>query len=90
MYKFVAAAIIGGTKTFVGPILGLIFVTLLQEVFRDLQEWLPLVYGIAIIGILLFLPYGIESELGPVRSLLRRVRWMSRSMDEREGVDSDS
>jgi branched-chain amino acid transport system permease protein len=60
MFKIVASAILGGTTTFVGPIVGLIFLTLVQEIFRDLLEWLPLVYGAIIISVLLFLPKGIE------------------------------
>ncbi len=67
MFKIVASAILGGISTFAGPIIGLIFLTLVQEVFRDLLEWLPLVYGAIIIGVLLFLPKGIEGVFTKLR-----------------------
>jgi branched-chain amino acid transport system permease protein len=73
MFKIVAAAIIGGVRTFAGPILGLVVITLLQEGFRDLQDWLPFAYGIAIVGILLFLPHGIESRLPWISASFRKV-----------------
>lgn len=61
MYKIVTAAIIGGTGSFVGPIIGLVVVTTVTEIFRELHEWVPFIYGIVIIVILLFLPEGLQS-----------------------------
>jgi branched-chain amino acid transport system permease protein len=59
--------IVGGTATFLGPILGLVTLTIVNEiVLRQLgtDELRPLFYGGILIGAMLFLPGGLES-LGP-------------------------
>jgi len=60
-YKIITAVIVGGTAAFSGPIVGVIFLTGLTEIFRDLEQWVPLLYGIVIIGILLLFPEGLQS-----------------------------
>jgi branched-chain amino acid transport system permease protein len=60
MFKVIAALIIGGNRTFLGPILGLILLTVLDEVLRDLSQLVPLIYGMTIILTVLFLPQGLE------------------------------
>ncbi len=57
-------AIVGGTATFYGPILGCVVLTLLNEVvLREMgfQQMRPLIYGAIMIGSILFLPDGLES-----------------------------
>ena len=57
-------AIVGGTATFYGPILGCIVLTVLNEiVLREmgLEQMRPLVYGLIMILSVLFLPKGLES-----------------------------
>lgn len=61
MFKFITAAIVGGVSTLWGPVLGLLFLTLIEEGFRDIPEWVPLLWGISVIATLLFLPRGLES-----------------------------
>ena len=61
MFKIIAAAIVGGVSTLWGPFLGLLFLTGLEEGFRDIPEWVPLLWGVSIIATLLFLPRGLES-----------------------------
>ena len=73
MYRILTAAIIGGTRTMVGPILGLLLVTMVQELFRDLRQWVPFIFGACIIGILLFSPGGIESQLGSFQLFFKRM-----------------
>ena len=72
MFKIIASAIIGGTRTFAGPILGLVFLTLLQEIFREFQMWVPLIFGVCLIGILMFLPYGLERPLESMKRSLQK------------------
>ncbi len=79
-------AIVGGTATFYGPILGCIVLTVLNDiVLRALNEiargtWLavvdfdqarPLIYGLLLICSVLFLPKGLESVVQ--RLLARRT-----------------
>ena len=57
-------AIVGGTATFYGPILGCIVLTILNEiVLRELgfEQMRPLIYGLLMICSVLFLPKGLES-----------------------------
>ena len=57
-------AIVGGTTTFYGPILGCVVLTVLNEiVLRELgfEQTRPLIYGLILIASILFLPNGLES-----------------------------
>jgi len=70
-------AIVGGTATFHGPILGVVALTIVNEVIlRALgaDAWRPLFYGVILIVAILFLPNGLES-LGPKI----RAWWKGRS-----------
>ena len=56
--------IVGGTSTFFGPILGVVALTLINEVIlRSLgvDQARPLIYGAILIASILFLPNGLES-----------------------------
>jgi branched-chain amino acid transport system permease protein len=63
MFKVVAAAIIGGVTTFYGPLLGLLYLTALEEIFREFAQWVPLIWGVSAIGVLLFFQGGLESAI---------------------------
>lgn len=57
-------AIVGGTATFYGPILGCVALTVLNEVvLRELgfEQARPLIYGLILILSILFMPKGLES-----------------------------
>jgi branched-subunit amino acid ABC-type transport system permease component len=79
MFKVIAAVIIGGNRTFWGPILGLIALTVMEEALRNTAQIIPLVWGTAIILTVLFMPQGIE---GGVRRLLSRRPAAGRSGQE--------
>ena len=56
-------AIVGGTATFYGPIIGcIVLMTLNEIVLREmgLEQGRPLVYGLVLIASVLFLPKGLE------------------------------
>lgn len=66
-------AIVGGTATLYGPILGCVVLTVLNDiVLREMgfAEMRPLVYGLVLIAAVLFLPRGLESV---VEKLLARL-----------------
>jgi branched-chain amino acid transport system permease protein len=67
--------IVGGTATFYGPIVGVVALTVINElVLRELgvDQARPLIYGAILIASVLFLPQGLES-LGPkLRALVAR------------------
>lgn len=67
-------AIVGGTRTFYGPILGCVVLTILNEiVLRELgfEQLRPLIYGLVLIGAVLFLPKGLESLVEKVPGRVR-------------------
>ncbi len=57
-------AIVGGTGTFYGPILGCVVLTIINEiVLREMgfEQMRPLIYGLIMILSILFMPKGLES-----------------------------
>ncbi len=63
MVYLVIWVVVGGTKTFWGPFLGVIVMTIIFETSRPLLEWRPLLFGGILIFFLIFLPGGLESLL---------------------------
>ena len=66
-------AVVGGTTTFHGPILGVVVLTVINEIVLralGLDTARPLIYGAILILSVLYLPHGLES-LGP----RLRARW---------------
>ena len=70
-------AIVGGTATFHGPILGVVVLTVINEIVlrgMGVDTARPLIYGAILILAVLYLPDGLES-LGPrLRAWLQRRR----------------
>ena len=54
MFKIVAACVIGGTTRFSGPILGLAFLTLIEEAFKSVPAFVPLIWGVLVIAAIFF------------------------------------
>ena len=76
MVFVLAWVIVGGTATVVGPILGAVILTVINEVvLRELglEQARPLFYGAVLIAAVLFLPGGLEG-LGPRLAALARRR----------------
>ncbi len=70
-------AIVGGTTTIYGPVLGVVLLTILNEVvLREMgfEQARPLIYGAILIAFVLFLPKGLESLVQRVRN-----RWARRA-----------
>lgn len=63
-------AVFGGLRSHWGPVLGAVVLTLLPEVFRFLQDWRLIIYGVSVLLVVIFFPDGLL-ELG---SLFRRRR----------------
>ena len=64
--------IVGGTATFYGPILGVVVLTVINEiVLRGLgvDQARPLIYGAILVATMLFLPQGLESLVPKVKAL---------------------
>ena len=70
-------AIVGGTATFHGPILGVVVLTVINEIVLralGLDTARPLIYGTILILSVLYLPNGLESLAPRVRERVRRWR----------------
>ena len=86
-------AIVGGTATFYGPIIGCIVLTILNEiVLREMgfEQMRPLIYGLLLICSVLFLPKGLESVVQKaLASRTSRSRTRSITMSQ-EAMSSGS
>jgi branched-chain amino acid transport system permease protein len=63
-------AIVGGTATFYGPIVGVVVLTILNEVVLralGVDEMRPMLYGALLILSILFLPNGLESLVPKIK-----------------------
>jgi branched-chain amino acid transport system permease protein len=69
--KVLAAAVIGGTGTIFGPVLGVAVLWLIPEVFHGLQEYVTLVYGAAVIVFMIFMPRGLAGAAADLAASLR-------------------
>ena len=65
---------VGGTKTFAGPIIGTVTFVMLAEGLRPLGPWRPLIYGCVLIGVLLFMPHGLEGLPEMVSPWVKKMR----------------
>lgn len=71
MFKIVASCIVGGTRRAWGSLLGLIFLTVIEEAFRAVPVYVPLIWGGLVILVTLYAPGGLESL---AERLQRRIR----------------
>lgn len=68
-----AFAVLGGTATWLGPIVGGMTLTAIPEVLRFLKEYRGVFTGAVLLGVIVYLPGGIVNPAGWAR-LYRRLR----------------
>lgn len=78
--ELITTTVIGGLGSLTGSLLGAVIVTVLPEVFRSLANYRMLLYGIAVVLIILFKPSGLYGY--KEFSLKRTIRWF-RTLPER-------
>jgi branched-chain amino acid transport system permease protein len=66
--------VVGGTKTFWGPVIGVSVMYTLFELSRPLIQIRPVFFGLSIIFVLLFMPGGIEGLISKAVAQWRRLR----------------
>ncbi len=64
--------VVGGRRSVWGPVVGVAFLTLLPELSRGLAEYRPIVTGVVMIAVMIFLPLGLADTF--ILSLKRRKR----------------
>jgi branched-chain amino acid transport system permease protein len=74
MVSMLIMVLIGGKGTLIGPILGAIVVTLLEEYLRAAQEIRLSIFGITVALIVLFLPNGLVGLPAFIGARWRRMR----------------
>jgi branched-chain amino acid transport system permease protein len=62
-FQFVIYVIIGGSGTVVGPALGVIFVTVLEQAIQSFGKWNQIVFGLLIVFVVLFFRGGLWGAL---------------------------
>ncbi|HYS92637.1 MAG TPA: branched-chain amino acid ABC transporter permease [Candidatus Acidoferrales bacterium] len=72
MVLLIVYAVVGGTGSVWGPVVGTVVLTIVSEVMRELHHYEVLVYGTVLILTMLLLPEGLYSLPGRVRQLVRR------------------
>lgn len=81
MVATLTAIILGGRRSLLGPAIGAGILTVLPEIARPLAEFRPLVNGLIMILVVVFLPQGVgDALLGALRH--RRVRLAALSSKE--------
>jgi len=68
-------AVLGGTTTLAGPIIGGFVLTALPEVLRGLKDYRTIVNGIILLAVIIYLPGGLANP-APWSRLFNRIRGM--------------
>ena len=63
--------LVGGSGTLLGPIIGTTFLMVLKEWLRFLREYYMILYGVGIVFVMIFMPYGIMGLAKRVSSQLK-------------------
>lgn len=70
MVEIIAMTLVGGAGTLLGPVVGAFALTLTLEQLRALGDWRLLIYGAALVALILFMPEGVMRRLLPGRRRL--------------------
>ena len=65
-----SAVVLGGRRTVLGPLVGVTILVLLPEIFRPLADYRQAVYGLLLVLVMAYLPFGVFDTL--LMSLRRR------------------
>jgi branched-chain amino acid transport system permease protein len=63
MISMIIMVLLGGKGTLVGPIIGPVIVVLLEEYLRDLKEFRLSIFGLIVMGVVIFMPTGLVGFL---------------------------
>jgi ABC-type branched-subunit amino acid transport system ATPase component/ABC-type branched-subunit amino acid transport system permease subunit len=84
--QMLVSTVVGGTGSLVGAVFGAAFIVLVPEFARGTSNVAPFVYGITMVGVLLFLRKGVVPSLIEMAAGLRRGR---RKLDSSIGQAGD-
>lgn len=73
--ELITTTVIGGLGSLTGSVLGAMLVTLLPEVFRSLSNYRMLIYGFAVVLIIMFRPNGLYGyKEFSLKRLIRKIK----------------
>ncbi len=78
MVYLIIWVVVGGVKTFWGPLIGVVSMSLVFELTRPLQEWRPALFGLILILFLVFLPGGLETLFIRLKSFFNKNRLLQK------------
>lgn len=73
MVYLIIWVVVGGVRTFWGPLIGVTSMSLVFELTRPLEAWRPALFGLILILVLVFMPGGLESLIPRVKSFFARL-----------------
>ena len=73
-FNFLLIAVLGGVRSPWGAAVGAVFITLVPEYLSRLGDFHQILFGLALIGVVVFLPDGLIGAIGLVQSKLTRAR----------------
>lgn len=74
--ELITTTVIGGLGSLTGSVLGAIIITVLPEVFRSMAEYRMLLYGIAVVLVIMLKPTGLYGY--KEFSITRVIRWFKK------------
>ena len=86
---FLTMLLFGGTSSIAGPIIGVIFINVLLEVIRPLQEYQMLLYGVLLLIVIVALPGGIYGGIKDLGVQLKRRLVAKAEADAGNAGDAD-
>lgn len=73
-FLFVAMVVIGGSGNMLGVVFGAILITYIPEKFREVSEWRPFLFGVALVVVMVLRPQGLIPSRRRAREFADRKR----------------
>ena len=74
MVYLIIWCVVGGVKTYWGPLIGVLSMSFVFEITRPLAEWRPALFGLILIMFLVLLPGGLETLPARIKEKLQQKR----------------
>lgn len=73
MVYLIIWCVVGGVKTYWGPLIGVLSMSVVFELTRPLAEWRPALFGLILILFLVLLPGGLETLPKRIKEMLNKT-----------------
>jgi branched-chain amino acid transport system permease protein len=78
--------VIGGMASLPGSIIGVLLVTITQELFRGTKEYQGLIYGVAVVVFIIFMPRGVYGLWSDLKLKINTARSKAKKIGMKEGI----